>query len=174
MLTYVVQVSTECYITGQKNLLRQSPCYRLTVSNIVRTRVHMCVCVCMCAHVKHLPDWCTGYENSRIRLSNPYSYHSTCFLFVNWKTSLHLLQSLHLLLILTIKGHSSNLLGRFHHNPPPIRMVGNLWAALTHLMCLAGLPTCLTQLQKPDGQVPCVTQCDVFNMLSSTTGDKFD
>jgi len=35
-------------------------------------------------------------------------------------------------------------------------------------------PASLTQLQKPDGQVPCVIQCDVFNMLSATTGDKSD
>ena len=120
MLTHVVQVSTECYITGQKSF-SDSP----HATDLLSPTLHVCVCVCVgtCTPVTHLPDGCTGYEKSRIRLINPYSYHSTCFLFVIWKKSLHLLTSLHLLLYVTIKGHNSNLLCRFHHNPPPIRMV---------------------------------------------------
>jgi len=117
-------------------------CVRMRACVCVCESECVCLCVCMCAHVKHLRDWCTGYENSRIRLSNPYFYHSTNFLFVNWKTSLLLLQSLHLLLNLTIKGHSSNLLGRFHHNPPPIRMV--IYEQPWHIWCV--WPACLPRI----------------------------
>lgn len=65
MLMYVVQVSTEHYVAGDAIKSSQTVPMLETVSN-------MCVCTC----VKHLPDWCTAYDNSTVSLSSPYSHHS--------------------------------------------------------------------------------------------------
>ena len=46
MLTYVVQVRTECYITGQK-IFSDSP----HAMDLLSPTLHMCVCVCVCGHV---------------------------------------------------------------------------------------------------------------------------